>query len=235
MRTPLKSHITHNLRCRVVVLLAATLPSQSWAGIGVLPLGFGADSNAMAGTDMAFSNDPLSINNNTAGIAKSKSAQFSTAIEGFGMNGIRHADSLGNDDRSGIDRGLLVSGAWSTPLASRSDITVGLGLFAQGGVGYEYKNLNTAFGNSDDLTALFGVFRLAPAIAWNISDKLRVGFSGSINYSEAEQEVFPNTSDASSGFPGLDIKNMSGVSYAWRAGIQYDLNDQLWPTAPTPS
>jgi len=227
LRTPLKSHITHNLRCRVVVLLAATLPSQSWAGIGVLPLGFGADSNAMAGTDMAFSNDPLSINNNTAGIAKSKSAQFSTAIEGFGMNGIRHADSLGNDDRSGIDRGLLVSGAWSTPLASRSDITVGLGLFAQGGVGYEYKNLNTAFGNSDDLTALFGVFRLAPAIAWNISDKLRVGFSGSINYSEAEQEVFPNTSDASSGFPGLDIKNMSGVSYAWRAGIQYDLNDQF--------
>ncbi|MFT6164952.1 MAG: long-chain fatty acid transport protein [Zhongshania aliphaticivorans] len=71
-----------------MALLAASLATQSWAGIGVLPLGFGADSNAMAGTDMAFSTDPLSINNNTAGIAKSKSAQFSTVIEGFAMNGI---------------------------------------------------------------------------------------------------------------------------------------------------
>lgn len=210
-----------------MALLAASLATQSWAGIGVLPLGFGADSNAMAGTDMAFSSDPLSINNNTAGIAKPKSAQFSTVIEGFAMNGIRHADSLGNDERSRNDRALLVSGAWSKPLANHPGITIGLGLFAQGGVGYEYKNLNTAFGNSDDLTALFGVFRLAPAVAWNISDKFRLGFSGSINYSEAEQEIFPNTSDASSGFPGLDIKNMSGVSYAWRTGLQYDINDRL--------
>jgi long-chain fatty acid transport protein len=227
LSTPQKGHKKFNIGCYFTLSLAASLATQSWAGIGVLPLGFGADSNAMAGTDMAFSSDPLSINNNTAGIAKSKSAQFSTVIEGFAMNSIRHADSLGNDERSRNDRALLVSGAWSTPLANHPAITIGLGLFAQGGVGYEYKNLNTAFGNSDDLTALFGVFRLAPAVAWNISDKFRLGFSGSINYSEAEQEIFPNTSDASSGFPGLDIKNMSGVSYAWRTGLQYDINDRL--------
>ncbi|WP_269619418.1 OmpP1/FadL family transporter [Zhongshania sp. BJYM1] len=181
----------------------------------------------MAGTDMGFSGDPLSINNNTAGIAISKQAQFSTVIEPVFMNGIRHADSLNNDDRSGNDRAILISSAWSTPLENHSDITVGLGFFAQGGVGFDYTNLNTAFGTTDDLTAMFGVFRLAPAIAWNVNDKLRIGFSGSINYSQAEQEIFPNTSDAGSGFAGLEIEDLSGVSYAWRAGLQYDINEQL--------
>jgi long-chain fatty acid transport protein len=88
LSTPQKGHKKFNIGCYFTLSLAASLATQSWAGIGVLPLGFGADSNAMAGTDMAFSSDPLSINNNTAGIAKSKSAQFSTVIEGFAMNGI---------------------------------------------------------------------------------------------------------------------------------------------------
>lgn len=227
MLVPLKYHSNLERKRRCALVFATTLASQSWAGIGITPLGFGADSVSMAGTDMGFSSDPLSINNNTAGIAKSKQAQFSAALEPFVMTNIRHADSLDNDQRSGNDRALLISSAWSSPLENRSDITVGLGFFAQGGVGYEYTKLNTAFGNKDDLTAMFGVFRLAPAIAWNVNSKLRFGFSGSINYSQAEQELFPNTSDANSGFPGLEIKNLSGISYAWRAGLQYDISEQV--------
>lgn len=227
MHSPLKYRPSIERKYSAALLIATTLTSQSWAGIGVVPLGFGADSVAMAGTDMGFSSDPLSINNNTAGIAKSKQAQISAALEPFFMINIRHADSLDNDQRSGNDRALLVSSAWSSPLEHQSDITVGVGLFAQGGVGYEYTNLNTAFGNKDDLSAMFGVFRLAPAIAWKVNEKLRLGFSGSINYSQAEQDLFPNTSDAASGFPGLEIKNLSGISYAWRAGLQYDISERV--------
>ncbi|MEX1670692.1 OmpP1/FadL family transporter [Zhongshania guokunii] len=227
MRAPLKSHITHNIRCRVMVLLAATLPIQSWAGIGILPLSFGYDSISMASTDMGFSSDPLSINNNTAGIAKSKKSELTFILEPLAMPLVRHADSLGNDQRTNNDRPLLISGAWISPIKSHPDITAGLGVFAQGGVGFGYQDLNTVFGNKDDISATFGVFRIAPAIAWKLTERLRIGLSASINYSKAEQELFPNTSDASSGFAGLDISDLSGVSYAWRAGVQYDLSNTV--------
>ncbi|CAA0090051.1 Uncharacterised protein [Zhongshania aliphaticivorans] len=207
--------------------LLASISSPSKASIGVIPLGFGSDSIAMAGTDIGYSHDPLSINNNTAGIAKSTTSQLSTVIEPYFMTHIRHADSLNSMQASSNDLTAFLSIGWTTPLEKAPDITIGLGVFAQGGIGYEYKNLNTTFGNQDELSALIGVFRMAPAIAWRVNDKLRIGFSASVNYSQAEQQVFPNTSDAETGFAGLHIKDLSGISYAWRAGIQYDVSNAL--------
>jgi len=216
-----------NTKFQLAVLIASTLPLPSWAGIGILPLSFGFDSISMASTDMGFSSDPLSINNNTAGIAKSKKSEFTFIVEPLVMPLVRHADSLGNDQRTNNDRPLLISGAWISPIKSHPDITAGLGVFAQGGVGFGYQDLNTVFGNKDDISATFGVFRIAPAIAWKLTERLRIGLSASINYSKAEQELFPNTSDASSGFAGLDISDLSGVSYALRAGVQYDLSNTV--------
>lgn len=197
------------------------------AGNANLLLGFGAESNAMGGTDMAYSDTPSGINNNPAGIAQVRHSEIEFSIEPHVLTGIRHKDSLGNDRRTDHDRGYMFSGGWLSPLSGHPDITVGLGLFAQGGVGFTYVGLLTDFDNRDDVSALFGVFRIAPAIAWSVSNDLRLGLSVSINYAEAEQEVFPNTSDSGSGFFGTKITDVEGYSYSWRAGLQYDLSPEL--------
>jgi long-chain fatty acid transport protein len=212
----------------IFCVLALLLPGTGFAGVGILPIGFGSQSYARSGTDIAYSSDPMSLNNNPAGIAQIDRPELNLIIEPNIIYGVRHQDSLGNNKNSDNDLVVLVSGGWATPLASNPDIVVGLGLFTQGGVGYDYPDLKTDFDNRDDLLALFGVFRLAPAIAWNINERLRVGLSASINYSQAEQEVFPDTSVlATEPFFGLKLNDLSGTSLSWRIGLQYDLNDQL--------
>jgi long-chain fatty acid transport protein len=197
------------------------------AGNANLLLGFGAESNAMGGTDMAYSDTPSGINNNPAGIAQVRHSEIEFSIEPHVLAGIRHKDSLGNDRRTDHDRAYMFSGGWLSPLSGHPGVTVGVGLFAQGGVGFKYVGLLTDFDNHDDISALFGVFRIAPAIAWSLNNDLRLGLSVSINYAQAEQEVFPNTSDSGAGFFGTKITDVEGYSYSWRAGLQYDLGPTL--------
>ena len=201
--------------------------NKAFAGNAIVPLGFGAESNAMGGTDMAYSSTPSGINNNPAGIARVPHSEIEFALEPHVLVGIRHKDSLGNDRRSDHDRVYLFSGGWLSPLANHPDVVVGVGVFAQGGVGFQYVDLLTDYGTPDDISALFGVFRIAPAIAYKFNDKLRLGLSASINYAEAEQELFPNTSDAATSFFGTKITDVNGYSYSWRAGLQYDISPTL--------
>jgi long-chain fatty acid transport protein len=179
----------------------------------------------MLGTDMAFSDSSLSINNNPAGLTKIEGPALYLDLEPHLLTGLNYRDSLGNSQDSQFDKMLLASLAWSKPLEKTPNITIGLGFFAQGGVGYDYQELETTYGNRDELTALFSVFRFAPAIAWQASDKLRFGLSASINYAEAEQNILPNTSDLATGFYGLAIWDLGGSSYSWRGGVQYDITD----------
>ncbi|USA42502.1 outer membrane protein transport protein [Spongiibacter taiwanensis] len=197
------------------------------AGIGVNPVGFGTEAIGKAGTDTAYSSGPMGLNGNTAGIARQRSANLSLNLEPHIIRGISHWDSLGNQQHSNNDFVVLVSGAWTSPLEANPDVVVGFGVFAQGGVGYIYEDLTTQYNNEDELSAMFGVFRAAPAIAWRVNDRLRLGLSASLNYSEAEQKLFHETSSAEGPFFGLRIDNLSGISFSWRAGVQYDASETV--------
>lgn len=215
--------------CRRMVVTAVVIGGSQWAaaGIAVTPLGFGSQSVGMASTDSGYSHEPTGINNNVAGIAKAGVEQFSVGLEPVYITKNRHKDSLGNDKRVDSRLTFLLSGAWTAPLEARPDITVGLGVFAQGGAGFNYESLATDYGNEDDLTAMFGVFRFAPAFAWQVNERLRLGLAGSVNYAQAEQKLLPNTSDAATQFFGVKINDLSGTSFSWRAGMQYDVSDTL--------
>ena len=199
MITQLKCDLHHRIHNRLLLLsLLTSMSFTAAAGVAIMPIGYGAKSIGMLGTDMAFSDSPLSINNNPAGLTKVDGPALYLALEPHLLTGLNYRDSLGNSQDSQLDSMLLVSLGWSKPLAIAPNITVGLGLFAQGGVGYDYQELETTYGNRDELSAMFGVFRFAPAIAWQASDKLRFGLSASINYAEAEQNILPNSSTSKS-------------------------------------
>ncbi|WP_295871479.1 outer membrane protein transport protein [uncultured Zhongshania sp.] len=226
MITQLKGDLRHNNLLLVLCLLASFSVTAN-AGVAIMPIGYGAKSIGMLGTDMAFSDNSLSINNNPAGLTKIGGQALYMALEPHLLTGLNYRDSLGNSQDSRLDNMLLVSLGWSKPLESSPNITIGLGLFAQGGVGYDYQKLETTYGNRDELSAQFGVFRFAPVVAWQASDKLRIGLSASINYAEAEQNILPNTSDLATGFYGLALWDASGTSFSWRGGVQYAISDTL--------
>ena len=108
------------LSCFALAALAISFQHPALAGHALVPLGFGPDSNAMAGTDMAFSSSPSGINNNPAGIARTNAPKAEVAFEPHIVTAVRHKDSLGNDSRSDHQSSYLFSGGWLSPLDSLS-------------------------------------------------------------------------------------------------------------------
>lgn len=222
-----RSHRATSRHLAAIALLATAPWHGAQAGHALVPLGFGPESNAMAGTDMAFSARPAGINNNPAGIARPLAPRWDLALEPHFITAVRHKDSLGNDSRSDHDNAYLFSGGWLRPLDSLPNVTAGIGVFAQGGVGFRYWDLLTDFGNRDDISAILGVLRIAPALGYRVNDQLRVGLSVSVNYAEAEQEILPDSSNAEAGFFGTRLSGLSGTSYSWKVGLQYDFSDSV--------
>lgn len=107
----------------------------------------------------------------------------------------------------------------------------GVALIGQGGVGFSYLELLTESGKKDELSANFGMFRVAPAVAWQATEKLSLGLSLAINFSQADQKAFPETSilpsENSPGFAGLDLNGLHGLSTSYRLGIQCEFNEEL--------
>jgi long-chain fatty acid transport protein len=128
-----------------------------------------------------------------------------------------HTDTFGNYRKhSKIDGGAYGNAAYARH-AENSACAYGVALVVQGGIGWQYSGLNTAFGTRDDAAATFTVIKLAPAFAWEVNDQLSLGVALGINYVAANQELFPNTP----AFPGFRFKDASGIGLSSKWGLQY--------------
>ena len=110
-------------------------------------------------------------------------------------------------------------------------ITLGIGVFAQGGVGVDFGKINSIFGTRDDLSSQFRVLRITPGLSWKLNDKLAIGASAVITYSDLEQEIFPNTSvlnvaNPNLSFFGLDIKDTYTIEPGFKIGFMYKLSEK---------
>jgi len=111
---------------------------------------------------------------------------------------IRHEDAFANNKTIDNDWAYLADMGYAHPLG---DFTLAIGAFAQGGIGIVYKDLNTAFGTTDELSAMFRIVRIIPGISWQIDNRLSLGFSLLVTYADLEQKVFPETSFANKAQP----------------------------------
>ena len=185
----------------------------------------------MAGADLAYSYSGLGSNVNPAGMTRVKNGNFSAYGEVVDTSGWRHRDSLGNDADNTFS-GLPIIGFGYVFRPDRfENLAFGLALIGQGGVGFKYEELTTTAGNEDELSSMFGVFRLAPSVAWKVNERLSLGLSAGLNYAEATEKGFPETSIAAtvdtSAFYGVELEELSGFSGSYRLGLQYKLSDNL--------
>lgn len=125
---------------RTSILLVFSLPV--FASNGLNAIGFSAKSMGLAGADVAVVDDTYALNINPAGLAGIDQRPVCGHCFCLDMG---HKDEYGNDVEINNDIIMFGNIAYAQKLKN-SPITVGAGLFGQGGAGVKYPNLKIAFG-----------------------------------------------------------------------------------------
>lgn len=193
-------------------------------------IGFGAESVAMGGADIAVARDTSAMNTNPAGISRIPgSALDGNAAVAYPLS-VAHRDRFGNDLEVSNRLAYLGGGGYTRRLGD-GPWTLGIGFFAQGGAGNVYKNVTTPFGTSDELSSLFRIAKITPTVAYRVDEKLSLGVSLQVVYTDICQKVFPETSyfdpaDPQHPFFGTDVE-MNGFGFGVKLGVLYKVSDRL--------
>lgn len=206
---------------RATALSLAAAPAVAANNLNVI--GFGAQSIGMGGADIPISESSEAVNINPAGLSQIGNARFDYTLVPYYTGGGGHSDSLNRKTNPDNDFSALFNVGYAYRLNPK--VVLGAGLFVQGGSGYQYKNLTTAFGTRDEYSAIFGVTKLATGLAYQVNDQLSVGANIGIAYSQARQKVFPDTSTPE--FSGLRFDGGKGVSANGRIGLLYRPTPEL--------
>lgn len=188
--------------------------------------GYGAASTGMGGTDAASFLDTSAINSNPATLSlmpapgdRDPTRLFSAGRMdlSLGVLGpfLHHEDQF-NDSRDGENHPFLVlHGGQAVRLRGLPELTFGLGLFSQGGLGTDYRGLDTVFGTRDDVSSFLRYAKLAAAVSWQPTERFAIGVAPHVGYSDVSLRLFPKKSsngpDGAPGtaddFAGIDMSN----------------------------
>jgi long-chain fatty acid transport protein len=175
-------------------------------------IGFSAESTALAGSGHVAIADTSAINTNPAALSLIQGTRFDVTA-GVLQAFLHHSDGFGNNNVAGENNVLALGNlGFATRLASVPGLTVGAGIFTQGGFGTDYENLNTAFGTRDDTSSFFRYLKFAIGLSYEATEKLSIGIAPSIGYSDVSLRLFPGTSVLPSpglpnGFAGFNIRD----------------------------
>jgi long-chain fatty acid transport protein len=209
----------------VLVSLAGAAPGSALATNGFNFYAFGAESIGVGGADVAFVRDTSALVTNPAGLGHIKERQLDSQLDPYYLIDVSHRDSLGNDGRSKPRLGGSGSLAYAQRIGE-SDFVVGAGAYVAGGLGFEYRDLDSGYGTRGDINTRFSVLRFAPGIAWDTRTGLTLGVSLSVNYAMARQKDFPDSSvfnllDTQQSLFGSRIDDLRGFGYGVNVGLRY--------------
>lgn len=199
-------------------------PLAAQASNGLNLIGYGAESVALGGADVAIASDTLALNTNPAGIARLGPRAMDIHNALAHALDVSHADGFGNDT-SVSNRFIPVGGFGYVRRPEGSDCAWGVAFFGQGGAGFVYENLNTLFGSVDELSSQVRIARLSPGVACETASGIHIGAALALNYADIEQKIFPGTSAGP--FFGSDIKGAHGWGATVKLGILAALSDTV--------
>lgn len=186
--------------------------NSAYATNGPQLIGFSAESTALAGAGHISIADTSAINTNPAALSLIQGIRFdftAGVVQAF----LSHSDAFGNSNFSGQNN-LYAFGnlGFASRINAVPGLSIGAGIFSQGGFGSGYRNLQTMFGTRDDTSSFFRYVKFAIALSYDITNKLSVGFAPSIGYADASLSLFPGTSALPSsslpeGFSGISISD----------------------------
>lgn len=205
--------------------------TPSFATNGTQLIGIGSTQKGMGGAVVAAPEDAMTAISNPAGMAVIGSrADFNG--EAFMPRRSVDFASLGGGDTDGGSRLYGVpSLGWTAPAFMRDDVYFGGGFFGMAGMGVDYDVISAGPLGDADIYTQFQFAKIAPAIAWNVNDRLTLGTSLNFDYQLLEiRQLF--------GAVGLGLPFGDGVNLdlgrsvqAYGGGITlggiYRLNDKI--------
>jgi long-chain fatty acid transport protein len=128
-----------------------------------------------------------------------------------------HYSDASNDLDSQNDGYLPGNVAYAGRLTSSNEylrrLTIGAGIFSQGGFGSNYQAVRTVFGTTDSASSYLRYLKFAMGLSYEVIDeakhKFSIGVAPHLGYSDLSLSLFPGTSLAPS--PGLPT-GFAGVS-----------------------
>ena len=166
-------------------LLAASIaavvatPITGFATNGMNMEGWGPIATGMGGASMAYDNGTAAIMNNVAtlGLMDDGESRLDVALGNLSPD-INNSMTGPPDAASGGDSYFMPAAGYAK---RNGQLTYGVGMFAQGGMGTEYDASSfLAAGSAEEVRSEVGVGRLVAPIAYNVSKEITVG--GSIDY-----------------------------------------------------
>ncbi len=212
------------LRMLAVAVLALGLAGPAWATNGMNMIAFGGQEAGMAGASLGVSDNAVAMNNNPAGLTQVQGQELTFGLSAL-MPNLTHKDMFHNDVDGEKNIFLLPMLAYAYRLPN-SPWAFGLGLFGQGGMGAEFKNLNTAFGTKDETYSNVSYAKITPSLAYQVNDRLSLGAALNLGYSAMEMKFFPNTVFPGM-FYGMNLENVYGFGYGVKLGAQYKLTEMV--------
>lgn len=219
--------------CCACGAVAMSVPQLSFATNGMNMIGYNTRSSGLGGADVALEGDCAACNPATLGGDAPRTLSGGIALlhppVNF-KNGYFGPNDVDSDDKIYAAPYLeyaqrLNDSAW----------TLGIAVRAQGGMGVDYDKVRTFAGNKDKLSTDLQFARIMPTAAYQVNDQLSIGASLMIGYTKMNSEFYPETySPGQDGMPGtqddfagMKLKDVSGVGYAGRIGLLYQVNDRL--------
>lgn len=222
-----KHYITIYRMAFSALLFGTSLQCQATNGFNLI--GFGTESTLMGGADVAVARDTSALNTNPAGLAQISGRMFNGYGSVLRTLDLAHADQFDNDVKA-YNRYTLLGGGGYAQSLENLPCTAGVGMFAQGGAGGVFRNLNTAFGTQDNFSALFGLAKFTAGMGCQVTDRLSIGGTIGLVYASIEQSLYRNTSKNLGGgqfFPGTRLEDAQGVKPTFKIGLQYKLTPQI--------
>lgn len=211
----------------IVVTLICFTPLTGWATNGMNIIGTGAVSAGMGGADVAVPAGCTAIAGNPAQLA-------TTCNRVISMGGSFLFPDMEDQPAGGStqDNEFQVFPVPFIGYAQRlgtSRWSVGVGAFAQGGMGVDFRDVEVAPtmmpGLKDDIMSEIGFVRLSPTVAYNVTDKLTMGASLFAGYATLKYDFFPNTM-------GHKVRDLTSFTFSGRFGLNYQINDK-WSIGAT--
>ncbi len=203
----------------LTILLAAAPALQATEGMYLV--GYGAESIGRGGANLAVSDRSLAINFNPAGISQLQGRHYSLSLAvlapSLDFENMVNGPIGGEDTFFPLPAFAYVRGAKDSPWSW------GIGFVAQGGMGAEFRDVNTFFGTRDRTFSEVRFATLVPTVAYAINEDMAVGAALNIGWGDVAFEFFPETSffnaaDPAMSFFGLDMEAAGGLQTNLRLG-----------------
>lgn len=158
----------------LIALSAIGFAGSALATNGMNLEGYGPIAAGMGGASMAYDNGNAAMMNNPATLGMAADGSRLDVAVGFLGPDVKNVSS---GEKSGGDAYFMPAIGWTK---KSGNLTYGVGLFGQGGMGTDYNMSWDMLQTGDGERSELGVGRLMAPIAYNVNDKLTVG--GSVDF-----------------------------------------------------